>query len=754
MATVFTQAASPLKLNLHAPKPASRFDDLSFDPMDASPLPARGLAAAGCVQAMPPRRSTSSARAPLVCASLTSEATLHRRGRAPPRRGTKVILTDLRKHDDLNGEVGFIVFKPDDRFDGRPVPRPPARPPGHRLRQGIKPARRHVRTLRRAPLHPRARRSNSSLRPPRRPRRTVDDHPIQSLLDCFKQKLGLTASMCHSVLAQALSESMIQPARRALATGPYSPARPAPDGLPVSAGEPPCRKRREHHLPPLAPRKPVTGLPPPHREPSAQILDAASFDHESDSAVVELAKIPDEQALVRPNSNAAVVDASPLSFKNPVPDRCTAPGEPLPLEAHILPVKIKRKVSLLLDEGLLSWQDVLEVRQGDATPRPRRARSSPARGDVTRSGRQRLLGDCVHRHPRLAGAGAVVPGSSTPPSPVRWALAVSTPTSTLAARPLPPRALLRCALTLPSRSLRHAADRLQLLPAPRGARLPSRARASPHAPRRITPPGTPSRATLPSLPAAPPRPRALVHTLPPPAYACRRPVPSPRQWERLMLNPARLYPTARLQIVRDLFFREWQARAHRSHPLPTGAAAAASAADVKSTSGMRRTPRPFPNAVRPAIPTRHHSRPRTAARAASAASCTRCTSPTSRRRRARRWPSGRRRSPTTRRSAIGRHASRSLCPRTLPPVASQDDRPSTAHRAASPSPFANTHHIAVTIPAGPATTRASASAALAHSHDAVTATSPTAPSRLQPHARRREPTTAHLRRPTHLHHPT
>ena len=29
-----------------------------------------------------------------------------------------MILTDLRKHDDLNGEVGFIVFKPDDRFDG------------------------------------------------------------------------------------------------------------------------------------------------------------------------------------------------------------------------------------------------------------------------------------------------------------------------------------------------------------------------------------------------------------------------------------------------------------------------------------------------------------------------------------------------------------------------------------------------------------------------------------------------------------
>lgn len=34
-------------------------------------------------------------------------------------------------------------------------------------------------------------------------------------------------------------------------------------------------------------------------------------------------------------------------------------------------------------------------------------------------------------------------------------------------------------------------------------------------------------------------------------------------WERLMLNPARLYPTARLQIVRDLFFREWQSRSRR-----------------------------------------------------------------------------------------------------------------------------------------------------------------------------------------------
>lgn len=227
MATVFTQAASTLKLNLHAPKPASRFDDLSFDPMDASPLPARGFAAAGCVQAMPPRRSNSSARAPLVCASLTSEATLHRRGRAPPRRGTKVILTDLRKHDDLNGEVGFIVFKPDDRFDGPSGTASSCattRTSSSPRDQTCSSTRTHLAPRAASPARPPL--SNSSLRPPRRPRRTVDDHPIQSLLDCFKQKLGLTASMCHSVLAQALSESMMQQAR----TRP----RPAPDGLPVS----------------------------------------------------------------------------------------------------------------------------------------------------------------------------------------------------------------------------------------------------------------------------------------------------------------------------------------------------------------------------------------------------------------------------------------------------------------------------------------------------------------------------------------
>ncbi|EOD35202.1 hypothetical protein EMIHUDRAFT_227759 [Emiliania huxleyi CCMP1516] len=237
MARVFTQAASPLKLNLHAPKPASRFDDLSFDPMDASPLPARGLAAAG--------------------------------------RGTKVILTDLRKHDDLNGEVGFIVFKPDDRFDGE-------------LRYRV--------LLRDHPDIVFAKGSNLLVDT------TVDDHPIQSLLDCFKQKLGLTASIDGDITFRLSLLASLSPSA-------------------------------------------------PSRTVSAQIWDAASFDHESDSAVVELAKIPDEQALVRPNSNADQLEASPLSFKN-TENRC--------LWKNILPVKIKRKVSLLLDEGLLSWQDVLE----------------------------------------------------------------------------------------------------------------------------------------------------------------------------------------------------------------------------------------------------------------------------------------------------------------------------------------------------------------------------------------------------------
>ena len=181
--------------------------------------------------------------------------------------------------------------------------------------------------------------------------------------------------------------------------------------------------------------------------------------------------------------------ASKIPFPTAAP-----PQENRCLWKNILPVKIKRKVSLLLDEGLLSWQDVLEVRQGDATPRPRRARSSPARSLGPR---------CFHAN--LDSRRAPPPASSSPPLRPHATLTLT-----------PPRR--RPSATSSSSSRR--------------ARLPSRARASPHAPRRTAPPGTPSRATLPSLPAAPPRPRALVHTLPPPAYACRRPVPSPRQWER------------------------------------------------------------------------------------------------------------------------------------------------------------------------------------------------------------------------------
>ena len=95
----------------------------------------------------------------LSSAPLPAEATLHRRGRAPPRRGTKVILTDLRKHDDLNGEVGFIVFKPDDRFDGPSGTASSCattRTSSSPRDQTCSSTRAH---LRRAPLHPRARRS-------------------------------------------------------------------------------------------------------------------------------------------------------------------------------------------------------------------------------------------------------------------------------------------------------------------------------------------------------------------------------------------------------------------------------------------------------------------------------------------------------------------------------------------------------------------------------------------------------------------
>ena len=287
----------------------------------------------------------------LSSAPLTSEATLHRRGRAPPRRGTKVILTDLRKHDDLNGEVGFIVFKPDDRFDGPSGTASSCattRTSSSPRDQTCSSTRTHLAPRAASPARPPL--SNSSLRPPRRPRRTVDDHPIQSLLDCFKQKLGLTASMCHSVLAQALSESMIQPARCALARPALARAPPL-TACPSAQVNPPAgsdgditfrlsllaslskvcledprgqlvarlaRASRSRARPrSQRVRLPQPRTPPlraPHREPSAQIWDAASFEHESDSAVVELAKIPDEQALVRPNSNAAVVVALPLSF--------------------------------------------------------------------------------------------------------------------------------------------------------------------------------------------------------------------------------------------------------------------------------------------------------------------------------------------------------------------------------------------------------------------------------------------------------
>ena len=51
-----------------------------------------------------------------------------------------------------------------------------------------------------------------------------------------------------------------------------------------------------------------------------------------------------------------------------------------------------------------------------------------------------------------------------------------------------------------------------------------------------------------------------------------------------MLNPARLYPTARLQIVRDLFFREWQARALRSQPRTPNLVCGAPADYLESTA--------------------------------------------------------------------------------------------------------------------------------------------------------------------------
>ncbi len=41
-------------------------------------------------------------------------------------------------------------------------------------------------------------------------------------------------------------------------------------------------------------------------------------------------------------------------------------------------------------------------------------------------------------------------------------------------------------------------------------------------------------------------------------------------WESIVLNPKRLFPTARLLIVRDLFIREWQARSREKRGRLTG----------------------------------------------------------------------------------------------------------------------------------------------------------------------------------------
>ena len=117
MATVFTQAARSSSTSTHPnPRRASTTSPSTrWTPRRcrraASPLP-------GAYKPCPPDAPLPPP-ALLSSPPLTAEATLHRRGRAPPRRGTKVILTGLSKHDDLNGEVGFIVFKPDDRFDGQ-----------------------------------------------------------------------------------------------------------------------------------------------------------------------------------------------------------------------------------------------------------------------------------------------------------------------------------------------------------------------------------------------------------------------------------------------------------------------------------------------------------------------------------------------------------------------------------------------------------------------------------------------------------
>ena len=64
-------------------------------------------------------------------------------------------------------------------------------------------------------------------------------------------------------------------------------------------------------------------------------------------------------------------------------------------------------------------------------------------------------------------------------------------------------------------------------------------------------------------------------------------------WEKTMLGVGRLFPSARLQIVRELFFGEWQARTHRLgaqlYPLYYPARAAVAAAEKARGSGVAGT---------------------------------------------------------------------------------------------------------------------------------------------------------------------
>ena len=82
-----------------------------------------------------------------------------------------MILANLRKDHNLNGEVGFIVFKPDDPFDGRYRVLLRDHPDivevkGLNLRVDTC-APCAARRFTRAPLHPRARRSISLRSAPR-----------------------------------------------------------------------------------------------------------------------------------------------------------------------------------------------------------------------------------------------------------------------------------------------------------------------------------------------------------------------------------------------------------------------------------------------------------------------------------------------------------------------------------------------------------------------------------------------------------